>query len=308
MENLILWSYSNQLKKKVLPSLKKNKKIKIISIFTNKNLESNISKIKILKKREDLSKEKANFVYISSINSNHFSSTKYCIENGKNVICEKPICLKINELKKLKKVSLREKKYFYEMDQYCYHPLFLKLQNIINKQVLGDILYVDCRFEIPLYDKKNFRFNKKLGGGAIYDCGYYPISILYTLFNSKKIKILNKKIKKGNEVDISGNAKIVNEKNIIFNLSWSLQSEYKNFINIYGSKGFLKTDFIFSKKISQDGKILIYKNKKLKKIKIKKANQINLAFKKFINLNKDDFETKYKKSFKILDTVQTMLK
>lgn len=52
----------------------------------------------------------------------------------------------------------------------------------------------------------------------------------------------------------------------------------------------------------------MYKNKKLKKIKIKKANQINLAFKKFINLNKDDFETKYKTSFKILDTVQTMLK
>jgi hypothetical protein len=40
MRCLSIWSLSNHFQKKVLPSIKSNKKIKIVSILTNKNNHS----------------------------------------------------------------------------------------------------------------------------------------------------------------------------------------------------------------------------------------------------------------------------
>lgn len=306
MQLLSLWSLSNHFKNKVFPSIKKNKKIKISSVFTKK--KESFKKINIIKSKSNFLKEKTNYIYISSINSNHFKNTLEVLKSNKNAICEKPICLKEKELRILKKISNKKKKFFFEIDQYVYHPLFIKLKNLIKKKTLGKIIYVDCGFEVPLNDKNNFRFKKKLGGGALYDVGYYPVSILFKLFDSKKIRILEKNLYKEKNLDISGNSIIINDKKTVFNLSWSMTSPYKNFIKIYGLNGCLETNFIFSKKIEQACEIKIIKQNQIKKIKIKKANQINLAFNELLKANKNLFVCKYKQSLNIVRILNKLSK
>lgn len=304
-----IWSLSNHFQKKVLPSIKLNKKIKIVSILTNKdkkNLE--FKDINLYNdKKKNFSNENFDYIYISSINSEHYENCKYALENKKNVICEKPICLKKNQLNNLKKIADKNKKKFQEVIQYIHHPLFIKLKKIINDKIIGNILRVDSSFKIPIDDKKNFRFVKKLGGGALNDVGFYPISIMFTLFDSKKIKILNSKIIKQNNLDIAGDIKTQNEKKIIFDLSWGFKSSYKNNIKIYGENGFLDVDFIFSKKILQKGEINIFKNKK-KTIKIKESNQINLAFQSMFSLNSKKFNKNFETSMKILKVIENLKK
>ena len=58
---------------------------------------------------------------------------------------------------------------------------------------------------------------------------------------------------------------------------------YQNYLKIIGNKGEIIVNFIFSKKINQNGiiKIKIKNNNKI--IKTKKANQINLAFNNYLN-------------------------
>jgi len=87
-----------------------------------------------------------------------------------------------------------------------------------------------------------------------------------------------------------------------------LCSPYKNFIKIYGTKGCLETNFIFSKQIEQACEIKIFKKNKIKKIKIKKANQINLAFKEILKSKKKIFEYKYIQSLNILKTLNKISK
>ena len=130
---------------------------------------------------------------------------------------------------------------------------------------------------------------------------------MFTLFDSKKIKILNSKIIKQNNLDIAGDIKTQNEKKIIFNLSWGFKSSYKNNIKIYGENGFLDVDFIFSKKILQKGEINIFKNKK-KTIKIKESNQINLAFQSMLSLNSKKFNKNFETSMKILKVIENLKK
>lgn len=308
MYKLGVWSLSNHFINKVLPSINENQNIKITKIYTRKKKLENKINLKITNSLKNFFKSDFDTVYISSVNSNHFNNSKIALKNKKNVICEKPICLNTEQIKKLNILAKKYKKKFLEMNQYTYHPLFKKIKNIIEQKKLGKIFYVKCSFEVPLKNSRNFRFNKKLGGGALYDVGYYPLSTLFTLFNSKNINILKKKISKNKNIDLKGETIIINENNLIFDFSWSLKDDYKNFIHIYGEKGFLKSKFIFSKKIIQDGKIEIFIKKNFKVKKIIKANQINLAFNKMLKNNSQIFKTNFRQSLKLLEVFDKLKK
>lgn len=196
MYKLAIWSFSNHFQNKVYPSIKNNKNIKIKYILTKKiNKNKDFKNVKWLKNKDELkSKKDIDFVYISSRNSDHFKNIKFALQNKINVICEKPICLKTSQLRRLVKISKINKVRFFEMIQYKHHPLFLKLKTILKKKLIGNIKKVESEFKIPLKEKDNFRFSEKMGGGAINDVGFYPLSIMFTLFNSKKINVLKKKL------------------------------------------------------------------------------------------------------------------
>jgi|TARA_A100001015_G_scaffold155438_1_gene172499 NDP-hexose-3-ketoreductase len=307
---LSIWSLSNHFQNKVLPSILFNRKIKIISVLSNKDRKD--FKLKNIffynNKKNFFLKNRFDYVYISSINSEHYNHCKFALESNKNVICEKPICLNIRQLSKLKTIAIKKKKKFFEVIQYVHHPLFARLKNIIKSNSIGKVLRVKSSFKIPLNDKKNFRFNKNLGGGSLNDVGFYPISIMFTLFNSKKIKLLKSKITRQNKVDMQGEIKAQNENKVIFDLSWGFDSSYKNNLTIYGTKGNLLVDFIFSKNINQDGKIIINVNRKLEVIKISKSNQINLAFKDMLSNKNKLFNKRYLTSYRILNMIEKLKK
>ena len=304
---LSVWSLSNHFQTKVFPSIKSNKKIKIVSILTNKKNHNFKNKNSYTDKKKIISKNDFNCVYISSVNSMHYNYSKLALEKNKNVFCEKPICLRTDHLIKLKKIAQKNKKFFFEVIQYIHHPLYIKLKKLIEKKIVGKILSVKSTFKIPLKENKNFRFNGKLGGGALYDVGYYPISTMFTLFESKRIKILKSNLIKENKLDIKGNLRAKNENKIIFDLAWGFKSSYENNIKIFGEKGIVNVDFIFSKKVFQGGKIDILKDKK-KTIKIKKFNQINQAFNNMTFSNKKDFEKNFNLSLKILKMIKRIKK
>ena len=77
---------------------------------------------------------------------------------------------------------------------------------------------------------------------------------------------------------------------------------------IYGTEGNLVIDFIFSKNVNQDGKVIIYKKKKSEIIKVSKSNQINLAFKHMLSNTQKLFNEKYQTSSSILNIIERLKK
>ncbi len=309
MKKVGIWSFSNHFKNKVFPSIKNNKKINITAILSNKPKDKhfNLRNVKWFKKKSKFFKDnKFDFVYISSINAYHFKNSKYALENNVNVICEKPICLNLKQLNELNEIAIKKKKKIFEMIQYINHPLFFKLEEIISKKIIGKIIKIKSSFKIPLNDKENFRYNKSLGGGALYDVGFYPISLLFTLFKSKKIEIIKSKLVKKKGLDLSGSLFLKNENNTNFFLYWAFNSKYENFVKIYGEKGLIKVKFIFSKSIEQNGKIEIFKKKK-KIINVENANQINLTFIKQL-FKIETFNKNLEISRRIVDIIEKIKK
>ena len=311
-KNIGFWSFSNHLQKKIIPSILNNKNIILYKLLTSKKIgiikRSYFSHTKVTRNKINFLKdEKFNTVYISSISKNHFKDCLDSINFNKNIICEKPICQSEKDFKKLLLLSKKKKLKIYEVYQYVHHPLFLKIKSLLKKKIIGDIKYVESSFKIPLNDQKNFRFKKKLGGGALMDVGAYPLSILFFLFKDSKYKIIKKKINisKINKLDTSGSVILNFGKNSICNFSWGFNMPYENYLKIVGIKGSMYAKFIFSKKIVQGCEIKIFSNNKHKTIIINKANQINLAFDYFLNTKTNQKYNKISlKLLKILDLIK----
>jgi predicted dehydrogenase len=273
---------------KVVPSIKKNKNIipsAILSLGNKVNNDKYFINSKIYKKKIKFFLDKSyDTVYISSVTANHFKDCMLALKYKKNVICEKPICQNSNQLKKILSLAKKNKLKVDEVYQYCFHPLFYKIEKILKNKFLGRVIYIDSSFNVPITNKKNFRFKRNLGGSALLDVGVYPLSTLIFLLKNTKYKIINSKIfyKKNIQVDTMGEANIKLNKTKL-RYKWGYSSLYQNYIKIIGSKGTLSAKFIFSKKISQTGNISIVFKNKLKKIKIKKSNQINNAFNFYLN-------------------------
>jgi len=286
---IAFWSYSRHLQNRIIPSIKNNKKIIPIAIFSKKtNL---IKKNKYLQKTIIFSNKKKfllntsyKTVYISSITGNHYKNCIDALNYNKNIICEKPMGLNPKQVKNIYKLAKIKKLYVHEIFQYSFHPLFLKIKDILKSNILGNLINIESKYTVPINDKKSFRFNKSLGGGSLFDIGIYPLSLNIFLFNNFNPKIIKRNIvfSKKHKIDLMGSITTIYKK-ATFKQEWGFNMVYQNYLKITGLKGEMKTDFIFSKK-NIDTAVITIKNKtNIKKILINKANQINLAFMYYLN-------------------------
>lgn len=133
-------------------------------------------------------KENFNTVYIASPNSLHFSQAKLAIENGKNVIVEKPSTSTIEEFTILDKLAHEKGVYIFEAARHIHEPIFKKIQIVVDKHrdnlsgaTLSYMKY-SSRYDAYLEGKNPNVFTTKFSGGALYDLGVYTIYDAVVLF------------------------------------------------------------------------------------------------------------------------------
>lgn len=133
-------------------------------------------------------KDNFNTVYIASPNSLHFSQAKLAIENGKNVIVEKPSTSTIEEFTILDKLAHEKGVYIFEAARHIHEPIFKKIQIVVDKHrdnlsgaTLSYMKY-SSRYDAYLEGKNPNGFTTKFSGGALYDLGVYTIYDAVVLF------------------------------------------------------------------------------------------------------------------------------
>ena len=305
------WSYSRHLQNRIIPSIKNNKRIIPVAIFSQKidliKKDEYLKKTKIFyNKKNFLSDKNYKTVYISSVTGSHYKNCIDALNHNKNIICEKPMGLNPRQIKSIYKLAKIKKLFVHEVFQYTFHPLFLKVKDILKSNILGNIINIESNFTVPINDEKSFRFDKSIGGGALYDVGIYPLSLNIFLFDNLNPKIINTKIvfSKKYKIDLTGSITTMYKK-ATFKQNWGFNLAYQNCLKVTGSKGEIQTDFIFSKKNKDNGVIKFKYKNKIKKIIVKNANQINLAF--MFYLNKKNTLNDNKKNIKISELINKVL-
>lgn len=89
-------------------------------------------------------------VYIGSLNPQHYEICLLMLEHGKNVLCEKPLCLNRKQAKKVIQYAEMKKLFLMEAVWSRFFPAYQYLRKQIDSGVLGEIQEVDVEFGFAL--------------------------------------------------------------------------------------------------------------------------------------------------------------
>jgi NDP-hexose-3-ketoreductase len=132
---------------------------------------------------------------------------------------------------------------------YLHHPQFLRLQQIVQAEgALGRICSVTCRFGMPQLDRPSFRNSRELGGGALFDLACYPLSLATHLLSTHPtVRVARVRSAPGLEVDVDGYALLDFSSGEVAYIEWGFGRSYVNDVWVWGERGSLYADRIFSK-------------------------------------------------------------
>ena len=212
---------------------------------------------------EELAKDpEIDVVYIATPHVFHFENTMMCLQEGKSVLCEKPLGVNTNEVKIMIEEASSRNLFLMEALWTRFIPSTEKLLGLIKSKIIGDVKFMRADFGFKGDTNPNGRlFNRSLGGGSLLDIGIYPIYLsLLTLGIPNDIKamarISNTQVDSYCAMlfDYNNSEKAV--------LESTFEAETPTEAIIYGDKGAIKmhSPFHHSKRLS------IWQNKELNKI------------------------------------------
>ena len=137
---------------------------------------------------ESFLKKDFDTVYIASPNALHFEQAKLAMENGKNVIVEKPSTSNIEEFTLLEKLAHENNVYLFEAARHIHEPIFKKIESIVDEhhsELSGatfSYMKYSSRYDAYKEGKNPNVFTTKFSGGALYDLGVYTVYDAVVLF------------------------------------------------------------------------------------------------------------------------------
>jgi predicted dehydrogenase len=121
-------------------------------------------------------------VYVATPHHLHAELTIEALNNGKHVICEKPIAINAKQTKAMVEASKKNNRFLMEALWTRFNPIMEQIFEHVSTGEIGDIryLFADFAFRSDAPDKSRL-FNPELGGGALLDVGIYPVFLAYSI-------------------------------------------------------------------------------------------------------------------------------
>jgi predicted dehydrogenase len=110
-------------------------------------------------------------------------------EAGKHVLCEKPLSLSVAEAKTLLPVRERTGVKIGEAFMVRTHPQWLRVRELIQKGVIGELRSIVGAFSYFNRDPQNVRNIPEWGGGGLMDIGCYPITTSRFTFGEELVRV-----------------------------------------------------------------------------------------------------------------------
>jgi len=212
-----------------------------------------------------LKDKKINCAYIATPPNDHFYYINLLAKNKINILCEKPLVLKKNDLKKIKSICTKNKVSFYGSFYRREQERFKYVKKLLNKNLVGNPIAFDYKMHhslethptAPIFKsmkkkKIPWRFSQKVsGGGNFLDMGLHVLDFLMDIFgNIEKYQYIKNKSKKYYDVEESFILNLMFKNGIIGQGSWhSTISKKEDIMNIYGTKGTIEFSFNFNNKV-----------------------------------------------------------
>lgn len=194
-----------------------------------------------------LSRKDIDAVYIPQPPALHYEWTKQALKSGKHVLVEKPSTVSYSLSKELVDTASELDLTLHENYMFQYHSQISAIKEVLSRGEIGDIRLIRADFGFPLRAKNDFRYSKAMGGGALLDAGGYTAK-LATIFLGETVKVDTAQLSylSDYEVDMYGNASLSNSAGMVCQIGFGMDCAYQCSLEIWGSRGRLYTNRIFT--------------------------------------------------------------
>ena len=179
-------------------------------------------------------------VYIPLPNSEHAAWTIRALENGKHVLCEKPLALSVEEVDRIAGAMARARRIAAEAFMYRHHPLTREVERIVASGQLGTLQLVRGTFTFPLTREGDVRLDPALGGGSLWDVGCYPVNYACLLAGRPEEAFGWQQSR--DDVDVTFTGMLRFPYGVVAQFDSGFQSPFRAEMEIVGSEGALRID------------------------------------------------------------------
>lgn len=176
-------------------------------------------------------------IYIASPHETHYGYIKKSLEQGKHVLCEKPMTLESSQTEELFAYAKERRLILLEGIKTAYCPGFEKLLGIACSGMIGSIRYIDACFT-KLENKENRELSDKKYGGSFTELGSYCLLPIIKLFGKDFEDVRFDVVHDENGVDIFTKASLVFPRGIA-TATCGLGVKSEGRLLIAGTKGYI---------------------------------------------------------------------
>jgi predicted dehydrogenase len=136
-----------------------------------------------------LSDDQVDAIYNPLPNHLHVPWTIKAAEQGKHVLCEKPIALSAEEARQLVAVRDRTGVKIQEAFMVRTHPQWLAVKDLVSSNRIGEVRSILGAFSYTNRDPANIRNRPEFGGGALMDIGCYLVNTSRFIFGREPLRV-----------------------------------------------------------------------------------------------------------------------
>jgi predicted dehydrogenase len=185
-----------------------------------------------------LSDSAIDIVYIATRNQYHREDSLAAISAGKAVLCEKPFALNAVEGQEVAEAARRRGVFCMEAMWMRCSPAVRDVIEMVQRGAIGKPVFVTAQFGVPVYFDPLHRVYAKPGGGALFDLGVYPFSLVHALLG-RPLAIHSRASLAPTGVDDQFTAILDYESGCQAVISASLRTQLTNSATVHATEGVL---------------------------------------------------------------------
>src|SRR5579884_2949915 len=180
-------------------------------------------------------------VYISLPNSLHIEWSLAALQNGKHVLCEKPLSRHTADVERAFDVADQAGRLLMEAFMWRHNPQTRRLMELLAGGAVGRIRMIRAAFGFVAGDPGNVRLSAALDGGALMDVGCYCVSAA-RLIAGEPERVSAEQALGGDGVDVAFAATMRHSNDVISHFDCGLALDSRDLLEVVGDAGSLRLD------------------------------------------------------------------
>ncbi|HPE35310.1 MAG TPA: Gfo/Idh/MocA family oxidoreductase [Bacteroidales bacterium] len=212
----------------------------------------------------------------------HYEWITKSLMAGKHVLAEKSIAADYSSACRMVELARENNLVLMENFMFQYHSQHQFVFDMIRKGEIGEVRVFRANFAFPPMNKSNFRYDDKIGGGALLDAAGYTVrAVHFVMGDDFVVKAANLYHDPELKTNIYGGAFLDNGKGISAQIAFGMDHYYQCNYEIWGSKGKITVDRAFTPKPDYSPLIVLEKQGERHEYQMKPDNHFIGSIKEF---------------------------